>query len=174
MLRVKINTSRGLALTAIIAAMYAVVTIFAPIPQYQAVQVRFADALSILAFFFGPVGVAGMTLGCFVANVLSPYGVLDMVIGTLSTLVETIIVAYIGYKTPKEHFKRNLVSAQIIGSVIVGAFIAYLLNFYGIPLEFGFVTVTIGELISKIAIGVPLAYGLRRTLPSLFTVGGER
>jgi len=40
-----------LTLSAVLAAAYAVLTLFLPVPQYGPVQVRFAEALTVLPFF---------------------------------------------------------------------------------------------------------------------------
>ena len=169
-MRPELRKSQQLALAATIAALYAVVTIYAPIPQYQEIQLRIADTLSVLPFFLGWPGIIGLSLGCLVANIFSPYGVLDMVIGTASTLVGTTIVAYIGSRTRKQTFKRNLLIALLITSVETGLFIGWLLNIYGVPFLFGFFSVTIGELITIVLIGYPVGLKLPELLPGVFGV----
>ena len=41
-------TTRDLTLAAVLAAVYAALTITLPVPQYGAVQIRFAEALTVL------------------------------------------------------------------------------------------------------------------------------
>lgn len=72
---------RSLCLSAAIAAVYAVLTLSLPVLSYGPVQLRLAEALTVLAWFC-PEAIPGLTLGCFLSNLLgSPY-VLDWVFGT--------------------------------------------------------------------------------------------
>ena len=73
----------------IIAAIYAVLTLALPMLSYGPIQIRFAEALTVLPFFF-PEAIPGLAIGCLIANLLgSPY-VLDWVIGTLATLIAAL------------------------------------------------------------------------------------
>ena len=78
---------KGLALAAMIAALYTMATgLFAPI-AFRDFQVRISEALCALALFT-PWAVPGMTLGCLLSNILwSPFGLLDILVGTLATLL---------------------------------------------------------------------------------------
>ena len=68
-------TTRDLTLAAVLAAVYAALTITLPVPQYGAVQIRFAEALTVLPFLF-PAATPGLFVGCIIANLFSPF-VLD-------------------------------------------------------------------------------------------------
>ena len=82
-------TTRQLATAGIIAAVYAGLTLLLPIPQYGGVQLRVAEAMTVLPFLI-PEAIPGLAVGCFLANLLgSPY-VLDWVFGTLATLLAAI------------------------------------------------------------------------------------
>lgn len=76
---------RDLTFAAILAALYAGLTLFLPIPQYGPVQIRFAEALTVLPFFF-PAATPGLLVGCIIANLFSPY-ILDVVFGSAATLL---------------------------------------------------------------------------------------
>ena len=74
---------------AIIAAMYVALTlIFAPI-SYGAVQVRIAEALTILPLFT-PAAIPGLFIGCIIANGIGGGIILDVVFGSLATLIGAI------------------------------------------------------------------------------------
>ena len=47
-------STRDLTLAALIAAVYAVLTVTLPIPQYSGIQVRLAEALTVLPSCFQP------------------------------------------------------------------------------------------------------------------------
>lgn len=51
-------TVKDLTLAALIAAVYATLTMFLPIPQHMGVQFRVAEALTVLPFLF-PAAVPG-------------------------------------------------------------------------------------------------------------------
>lgn len=79
---------RDLTLSAVLAAVYAVLTLFLPVPQYGPVQVRLAEALTVLPFFY-PAATLGLFVGCVIANLFSPF-VLDVVFGSLATLLACV------------------------------------------------------------------------------------
>ena len=82
-------TTRDLTFAAILAAVYAALTVALPIPQYAGIQCRLSEALTVLPFFF-PAATPGLVVGCFIANLFSPYS-LDMVFGTAATLLACLI-----------------------------------------------------------------------------------
>ncbi len=57
---------------------------------YGPVQFRFSEALTILPVFTS-AAVPGLTVGCLLSNILSGYGVYDMVFGTLATLLAALL-----------------------------------------------------------------------------------
>ncbi len=80
------TTVQDLTLAAAIAAVYVVLTLlFAPI-GFGAVQCRIAEALVILPYFT-PAAVPGVTIGCFLANLLGTAVPMDVVFGTLATFL---------------------------------------------------------------------------------------
>ncbi len=75
-----------LAQGAMIAAIYVVLTIlFAPI-SFGPVQFRISEALCILPFFT-PAAVPGLFVGCLLSNLLCGAMPLDVVFGSLATLI---------------------------------------------------------------------------------------
>ena len=81
---------------ALIAAIYTTINIlFAPF-SYGPIQVRVAEALSILPFI-DPAAVGGLFLGCILANLWGGLGISDVIGGSLCTL----IAATLTYKIKK-------------------------------------------------------------------------
>ena len=91
-------TVRDITLAAMVAALYAVMGYFGNIfgLTFGPVQCRFAEALTVLPFVF-PAAAPGLVVGCFLTNLLSLYGPLDMVFGTLATA----IAAWLTMKMPR-------------------------------------------------------------------------
>ena len=81
-------STRELTLAAMVAAVYFVLCYFGNIFQltFGPVQVRLGEALTVLPFLF-PATAPGLALGCLITNVLSPYGPIDMVVGTAATAI---------------------------------------------------------------------------------------
>ena len=92
------DSARKLTLAAMVAAIYFVLCYFGNIFQltFGPVQVRLGEALTVLPFLF-PATAPGVAMGCLLTNVLSPYGPIDMVVGTLATAV----AAWLTMKTPR-------------------------------------------------------------------------
>ncbi len=157
------STVRDLAFAAIIAAVYAVLTLALPIPQYQGVQLRVAEALTVLPFLF-PAATPGLVVGCFLANFLGSPMAVDWIFGTLATLIACLLTQ----RAPNRWLAP--LPPVICNAVIVGAEIAF---FY--PLEgMGFwaayalnaFTVGLGELIVCYVLGSLLLAALPR-VPAL-------
>ena len=91
-------TTRDLTFAALVAALYAVMGYFANIfgLAFGPVQCRFAEALTVLPFVF-PAAAPGLAVGCLITNLLSPYGPLDPIFGTLATA----IAAWLTIKAPR-------------------------------------------------------------------------
>ena len=87
-------SARALTLSAMVASLYFVLCYFGNIFQltFGPVQVRLGEALTVLPFLF-PVTAPGLAVGCLLTNILSPYGPIDMVVGTLATAVAAFLTA---------------------------------------------------------------------------------
>ena len=84
-------TTKDLTLAAMVAALYAVMSYFGNVfgLTYGPIQLRFSEALCVLPFLF-PATAPGLFVGCLAANLLSPYGPLDIVVGSLATLIAAV------------------------------------------------------------------------------------
>ena len=88
---------RKIAFSAVIAALYAAVTMALAFMSYGNIQFRVAEALCILPFFFPTTGW-GLFVGCVISNIISSYGIIDMVFGSLATLLAVCVTAWLGTK----------------------------------------------------------------------------
>lgn len=137
---------------AVIAALYAVLTIiFQPISFLQT-QVRVSEALTVLPMFT-PAAIPGLFIGCLVANIFSPVGVLDIIFGSLATLT----AAFLSYKMPK----RYLVPLPpiVVNGVVIGLLLNYVLN---LPLLASMLWVALGQAIACYGLGYPLILVLEK------------
>ena len=80
---------RKIAFSAALAAVYAALTMCTAFMSYGPIQFRLAEALNILPFFF-PETVLGLFVGCIISNLISGYGIYDIVFGSLATLLAAV------------------------------------------------------------------------------------
>ena len=83
------NTTRIIALGAVIAAVYAALTYLTAPISFSAIQFRVSEAFCILPVFTA-AAVPGVTVGCFLANFLAGAAPMDVVFGTLATFIGAI------------------------------------------------------------------------------------
>lgn len=140
---------------AMVAAIYAALTIvLAPI-SYGPVQLRVAEGLTVLPFFF-PEAIPGLFLGCFLANLYGGYGIMDVVFGSLATL----LAALLSRKMP--HPWLAPLPPVLVNALIIG----WILNVtLGLPFGLMALQVGLGQLLSCYVLGMPLLYAVKRFWP---------
>lgn len=154
----KLFSTRSLCLSAIIAALYAVLTMFLPALSYGAWQCRVSEAMTLLPVVL-PQAIPGLFVGCLVANLLSPVGVLDIIFGSLATLL-----AAVGTYALRERPILAAVCPVVANGVIVGATLAYA---YALPLWLTMLQVAAGEVLA-VLIGFVLLQALKKVDLSQF------
>lgn len=159
------NNKKVLFLTqaALIAALYVVLTFVANSLGLanNAIQVRFSEALTILPFFT-PAAIPGLFVGCFLSNLLTGCVPLDVIFGSLATLLGAILT----YKLRK--FKWLAPVPPILANTIIVPFIlAYVYQFEG-SIPYFMLTVGIGEVISCGVLGMVLLFSLQPYRDKIF------
>ena len=157
MKKFKIDTA-FIARAALIAAMYAALTIALRPISYGLIQFRIAEALTVLSFYT-PAAIPGLFIGCLIANIIGPFGILDMILGSLATL----IAAYMTYKIRNRYLAP--LPPVIINALIVGPLVAY---YVGVPYYMGMLYVGLGQLAVCYALGLPLLFALKPYTSRLF------
>ena len=140
---------KSLVISALIAGIYvALCFVFAPI-SYGSIQIRISEILSILPIFT-PNAILGLTVGCFISNMLS-FSPWDMLLGTLATFLSAILT----FKFKNIRFKSlpilSILPPIIINAIIIGFEITYIFmpEVASAPvLIFNMLTVAIGQFIS--------------------------
>ena len=151
-------TTRDLTFAAILAAVYAVLTVVLPIPQYGGIQIRLAEALTVLPFLF-PAAAPGLVLGCFIANLFSPFP-LDILFGTMATLLACLLTQ----RMPSRWLAPLppvLCNAVIVGGEIAWATAGFTPAFWPAYALNAF-TVGLGELLACYVLGMVLLTVLPR------------
>lgn len=143
--------------SAIIAALYFLLTwAFAPI-SFSGVQVRISEALYAFCLFT-PCGIWGMSAGCLLANLFfSPYGFLDILLGTLATFMGAIGV-YALRKNKMVAFACPVISNAFLVPVVlqVAAGLPYVANLLYVAVGEGIAVYAIGLLAAKLCPAPPV------------------
>lgn len=156
----KKNTIR-LVRSAIIGALYFVLTYFLAPISYGPLQFRVAEAFTLLPILF-PEAIVGLSIGCLLANIFSAYGWYDMVFGTLATLIAAILTYLIG---------RWLREKKLVVRALIGAIPPILVNAIVLPLIWlffsgdtmywlNFATILATQTGTILVIGTPLVLAL--------------
>ena len=159
---------RKITFAGVTAALYAALTIASSPIAYGAIQFRISEVLCILPFFF-PFTVPGLFVGCIIANLFSPYGILDLAVGSAATLAAALVTMKLGKAAGDRIvikalacFPPVIFNALMIGAVIawstVGAGDPFLPAFAINGLRVGF-----GEFIIMYVLGLPLMVYLPKT-----------
>lgn len=155
-------TTKQLATAGIIAAIYTVMGLLSSVfgIAYGPIQCRFSEALTVLPFFL-PEAVPGLLIGCIVTNLMSTVGPLDLVLGSLATLLAALWTARVRNRwlAPLPPVLCNTV---IIGAMIAWYEVGFTDAFWGM-FAFNALTVGIGQILACYGLGVLLMKALSRT-----------
>ncbi|MBP1563464.1 MAG: QueT transporter family protein [Oscillospiraceae bacterium] len=141
----EIFNTKNLVRLALVAAAYAVMTVLIQPLSYGPIQFRFSEALVLLAFYRKDYSIA-LILGCFIANLFSPFGLYDIIFGTLATAVAVIPMYYM----------KNIYIASLLPVVANGLIVGFELYLCGEPFWFSAGTVALGELVCVCVLGILL------------------
>lgn len=132
--------TKDLVLQAFIAALYVALSYMLAPFTYGPIQVRVAEALLILVLI-SPKHSIGIIIGCFITNLGSPLGLIDIIFGTLATTLTCVAMAY----TKNKYVA--LLWPSVINGIIVGIILTYAV--YGeLTLIMNIASVFIGEFVA--------------------------
>ncbi|MEG2014621.1 MAG: QueT transporter family protein [Clostridia bacterium] len=129
------NSTKFICFNAVIAALYVVLTMpFGVISTSSGLQFRPAEALSILPLLF-PYTVWGLTIGCAISNLVSAYGIADIILGSITTLIAGLITTKMQkfYLAPLPPIILNALILPLIWLLFAGQ-AGYLINMAGLLL----------------------------------------
>ena len=160
-------TTRMLAVNAMLAAVYAVLTIaLAPI-SYGAVQFRVSEALTIAPFFL-PGTVWGLWAGCVLANLFTG-NLFDIIFGALATFLAALLTAWYGRQG--NSFRTRVLACLmpvLFNAVIIGAVLTWGYegqNVFEHPDVFAFNALTVG--LGEAGVLYLIGYPLMKYLPNV-------
>lgn len=157
-------TTRNLTIAAVVAALYAALTLLFAAISYGPVQFRISEALTLLPVLF-PQAVSGLAMGCLIANLLGSATPWDVVFGTLATFLAAAL---------SRRLRKNIWLAAampvLCNAVIIGLVLHFTLS--DVLLLPTVLSVGLGEAVVAFGLGVPMILALRR-VPLLRGVTGE-
>lgn len=148
---------------AVIAALYTALVLAFSYSSFGPIQFRVAEALTVLPYFT-PAAIPGLTIGCFLSAVLTGADILDIVFGSLATLIGALI----SYQLRKYKFLVPI--PPILANAII---IPWVLRFaYGEaqPIYLMMISVGAGELLAVGVLGTLLLLTLGRVRHIIFHV----
>lgn len=158
----------GLAVGAVIAALYVVLTyaqeMIFPNSTSMAVQFRLSEALTMLCIFT-PYAIPGLTIGCLLANVVSLGALpIDMIMGTCATFLAAVCIR----KTRHILFKGLPIVSALMPAIFNGIIIGAEIEIFFIEGPFNFVSfltqgslVALGELVVCMTLGLALVKAIK-------------
>lgn len=159
------NSTKKLIYSALIAALYAACSLLPGINaiSYGPVQLRISEALMLLCVL-SPSAVSGVTIGCFIANLFSPFGanVFDLLLGTGATL----IAASITYKMRNTFLRYPMLSPVptiLSNALIVGTYLPYLSGaLSAVSVFYCILTIGLGEAAVCYILALPLMQAVKK------------
>lgn len=150
--------TRELILTraALIAALYIALTVVLGYYSYGPIQVRISEALTILPIFF-PEAIAGLFLGCLIANIFGGFGIYDIVFGSLLTLLAAFLTYLFRRKVP-----LAFLSPVLINGLGVPLYLQFLVK--NVPYWLLALQITAGEAVSIFGLGSLVYLGIKKNL----------
>ena len=143
----------------LISSLYFTINIiFAPI-SYGPIQVRIAESLTVLPFL-DPAAIGGLFLGCIISNLWGGLGIVDVLGGSLCTLIAAIITYRIQkpFLAPLPPLLVNALGVSL-----------YLHILFELPYFLTIIYIGFGQLIACYLIGYPLLLVLLRRNIWVFT-----
>jgi uncharacterized membrane protein len=151
-MKFKLQTKQ-IALIALYAALYAVLVNSIPGLSYGPLNLRVADAMLGAVPMLGIAGVLGHTIGVFVGNLSSPFGLIDL-LNTIPSFAMAFVVYYVFKRTKNDY---TVLVTSVAYSAVLGTTVGWMLSApFNIPLPFSILYVFAGNLIITTLLGWPL------------------
>ena len=152
-------------LNGMIAALYVVFTLpFANI-AYGPIQFRLAEVLTVLPVFSAAT-IPGVSLGCFIANLINPnnLGPVDIIGGSIATL----IAGYFSWLIGKKNKPLGIIPPIVFNGLIVGGYLPFLLVDPGSTVTLQAIGISMlsvagSEAVLLVVLGIPLIILISKT-----------
>ncbi|HOA15818.1 MAG TPA: QueT transporter family protein [Bacillota bacterium] len=147
---------RRLTRAGAIAALYVALCLALSPISYGPLQVRIAEAMTVLPMVW-PEAMPGLAVGALIANLIGPVGAIDVIFGTLATLIAALVTMKFPWKA------AGYAAPILINGLIVGGYLPFV---YGMPqvtlwgmdmtVPASMLAVAAGEAVAVLGLGLPL------------------
>ena len=161
------NKTEYLVKSALVAGIYAVLTLSLGAISFGnlGIEFRISEALTILPIFT-PLAVSGLFVGCILANLIgmafSTLGIIDVIFGSLATLLAAIITRLCRKITIKGFPIISFISPIVCNAVIIGLELGFVLPDVFTSFVYAILIVGVGEAASVLGLGIPLFFALNK------------
>lgn len=156
------NKSKKLSRQAMIAAIYTVLSVALSAITYGPVQIRVSEAMTLLPVF-GFANVWGVTLGCFLTNLVGVFtganilGVLDILFGTIATFTAAVLSYCLRGIRIRNLPVLSVIPPVVVNAVVIGWELCIVVNngsFNAVVFAAQAVSVAAGQLLSCGVLGL--------------------
>jgi uncharacterized membrane protein len=112
-----------------------------------------------------PAAIPGLTIGCFIANLGSPYGAVDIICGTFATFLAAVLTYYTRKFLVKKLPLLSMFFPVIVNAIIIGLEITLLIP-EGFKLTAFLLTafqIGFGQLVVCYGLGIPFYLTLKKS-----------
>lgn len=161
--------TRSIVQAAIIAAIYAALTLLLAPISYGILQFRVSEALTVLPAIM-PAAIPGLFVGCLLANILGGFGWVDIVFGSLATLLAAFFTQWLGKKKPW----LAPFPPVVFNTLIVGGYVWFLFTDGSLPLGISLIYFALGEAGACFLLGLPLLYLIKGNVYLMKVFSGNK
>lgn len=128
---------RSILRNGVVASVYFLLTYLLSAISFLGIQFRVAEILVLLCFFRRDYAI-GLTIGCVIANLISPMGAWDVLFGSIATLLSCLAISFC------KHLFIATLFPVAFNAFIVGAELYFILE---LPFWINTLYVAIGEFV---------------------------
>ena len=150
--------------SAMIAALYVVLTLMFQAISFGEIQIRVSEALTILPVFT-PAAIPGLFIGCIIGNIIGGSILPDVIFGSLATLIGAC-----GTYLLRKQDKYLTTLPPILSNMLIIPFILRYAYGINLPIAYMMLTLCIGETISCGILGVILYTPLKKNQNRIFKI----
>ena len=168
-------TTRSVALAALLAALYGAYVFYFAVTSFGPLQVRVVDALLPLSILLGFPAVVGVTIGCFIGNLLgSPIGIVDIIGGPVANFVAATLAWVITRKKFRGSWLLGVTTEIAVVTLVVGSYLVVWAAAPGVPLWVGWAEFLGSEVFAIGILGYPLLRAVDKAIRRNVVLGTQK
>lgn len=138
-------TTTDTAKMAVVTGLYVAVTLVLSVVSFGAIQFRLAEMFNYLPLFNRRYTIS-VTLGVAIANLASPLGIVDVLLGSFSTWIVLLVCRRVTRSIPS--LKLKMIVTALVFAFSMFTVAGQLSFFYQAPFFFNWLVIGLGELLS--------------------------